>query len=482
MALAVMLLWTTAGCNLIQVDTEKDMERVVIKMGDEEILKKEFNKYLTYNTLIYEVNGYALPEGDSLKTLKEDLLDTMVEIRLLRDQAEKSNLDVTLDDLQEEVDNMLTTFKTELGEDKYDRILTDNHMTREEFETFFRQYMEDVRYANAAIGDFTTQLRSNAKEELDKVIMKVNGEDILKSEFYYRLSMMEFDYYMGTGSGLPSDEESLEFIYEELRNDLAESRLMALKATEAGIQAETTEIEDKAKSLKANFTTYFNNETLGTYLADYYLTVPIFDELLLKDAQRAVLIEKYQKSLETGTTVTSDEIKEYYDKNKSNYDADTVSAKHILVEDEAYANELMTSITDSASFETVFARVQNDDKVKEAADLGAFKFGQMVKEFAGAAFAMAPGQVSSKPVKTEFGYHILYVYDKHTAVIPTLEEKTEEIRTGLVKSKALEKYTDEASATLEKADISKEDIKEPFEVYLDELLEEYGVITYPSRV
>ncbi|QSX07435.1 SurA N-terminal domain-containing protein [Alkalibacter rhizosphaerae] len=480
--LIIAFLVTVAGCSLIQVDTEKDMERIVVEMGDEEIAKKEYNKYLTYHTLIYEVNGYTMPEGDSLKTMKEDLLDTMVEINILRKQAEELDLEVDLEGLSEEADELLTTFLEGLGEDKYLRILEDNYMTREEFESFFRKYMEDVKYANAAIANFTETLREDASAELDKVIMTVDGQTIKKEELYYQLSMVEFEYYLGTGSGLPGDSESLGFIYEEIQNKIAETRLMAAAAEKEGMTASDEEIEEMSKEMKANFSTYFNEETLETYLADYYLTTATYDAMLEEDAKRAVLIEKYQKSLETGLTVTSDEIKEYYDEHKSSYDTDTVSAKHILTESEDHANALLETITDVASFETAFELAKEDEEVKEAADLGAFSFGQMVTEFSAQAFAMDPGEVSTVPVKTEFGYHIIYVYDQHTAEIPTLEEKTSEIREGLVAAKAMELYTEKMTKAKEEAEIEKEEIQDPFEVHMDQLLEQYKVTTYPSRL
>lgn len=480
--LAGIVLISAAGCNLIQVDPEKDMKRVVIEMGEEEILKKEFNDYFTYHTLIYEVNGYTLPEGDALKTMKEDLLDTMVEIRVLRKQAEEKKLDVDLESVTEESEEMLGTFLEELGETKYDRILADHSMTQESFKEFFLQYMEDVKYANAAIAQFTKDLQADGKAELEKTIMTLNGETIQKEELYYQLSLLEFEYYLGTGSGLPTDGENLAYIHDEILNRIIENRLMAQLAEELDLSATTQEVEDKVKTTKTNFTTYFSDEAFKNYLAGYYLTPEQFDALAKEEAQRAVLVEKYKKSLETGITVTEDEIKKYYDENKSKYDTDTVSAKHILVESEEYANELMRGITDAASFEAAFAKAKEDDKVKEAADLGAFAFGKMVTEFSAEAFAFSKGQVSKKPVKTEFGYHIIYVYDKHTAVIPTLEEKKDEIRTGLVTSKALTQYTDKLEKEKEDATIKKEEIKEPFEVFKEQLLEQYKVKTYPSRL
>jgi foldase protein PrsA len=106
----------------------------------------------------------------------------------------------------------------------------------------------------------------------------------------------------------------------------------------------------------------------------------------------------------------------------------------------------------------------------------------MVTEFAEAAFALGVGEVSSEPVQSQYGYHIIYVYDKSEADLPTLADKTDEIRQILVAGKVSEEYETVKSAAIEKTDISKEEIKDPFLAYLEELKDEYKVKTYPSRL
>jgi peptidyl-prolyl cis-trans isomerase C len=54
----------------------------------------------------------------------------------------------------------------------------------------------------------------------------------------------------------------------------------------------------------------------------------------------------------------------------------------------------------------------------------------MVPEFATAAFAMQPGTFTDKPVKSQFGWHVIKVEDRRQNV-PTLEEKAPELREQL---------------------------------------------------
>lgn len=115
-----------------------------------------------------------------------------------------------------------------------------------------------------------------------------------------------------------------------------------------------------------------------------------------------------------------------------------VSARHILIayqgseradasitrsKEEALASiqELKTKLNEGGSFEDLATEYTDDPsgKVKEG-DLGSFAKGAMTQAFEDAAFALEPGQVSDI-VETEFGYHLIQVYDKQAA---TTEMKT----------------------------------------------------------
>jgi len=257
---------------------------------------------------------------------------------------------------------------------------------------------------------------------------------------------------------------------------------MYKQALDEGVEVTEDEIDKEVENLESYFATYFDQEALEGFLSDYYLSLDDYNRLLEEEAARIVHIEKLQKKLETGVTVTSDEISKYYEDKKSSYDTSSISAKHILTESESYARELMDSISDAASFEEAFEKAQDDENVREASDLGEFTHNQMVTEFADAAFALGKGEVIQEPVQSQYGYHIIYVYDKNEAEIPTLEDKTDEIRQILIAGKVTDEYMSLKDQAMEDADISKEEVKDPFLTYLEELKEEYKVKTYPSRL
>lgn len=89
----------------------------------------------------------------------------------------------------------------------------------------------------------------------------------------------------------------------------------------------------------------------------------------------------------------------------------SVKASHILVDTKAEADSIKSKIDNGASFESMAAKYSKCPSGKSGGDLGYFEKGQMVPAFEDAAFALPVGKVSC-PVKTQFGWHLIKVYDK----------------------------------------------------------------------
>ena len=88
-----------------------------------------------------------------------------------------------------------------------------------------------------------------------------------------------------------------------------------------------------------------------------------------------------------------------------------VRASHILVKTEEEANVVLYDIEHGGkSFEDAAKEKSLCPSGKKGGDLGWFGRGMMVKEFENAAFSMEKGEIS-KPVKTQFGYHIIKIED-----------------------------------------------------------------------
>jgi len=91
--------------------------------------------------------------------------------------------------------------------------------------------------------------------------------------------------------------------------------------------------------------------------------------------------------------------------------ATKVHAKHILVKTEEEANAILYDLKQGKDFDEIAKEKSMCPSGKKGGDLGWFGRGMMVKEFETAAFSLDKDELS-KPVKTQFGWHIIKVIEK----------------------------------------------------------------------
>lgn len=140
-------------------------------------------------------------------------------------------------------------------------------------------------------------------------------------------------------------------------------------------------------------------------------------------------------SAEIASRITEDAMRARYQQQVANRPAEEeVHARHILVPTETEAREALAEIRGGADFAAVAQRRSTGPGTREGGDLGFFKRGDMVPEFAEAAFALQPGQVSENPVRSPFGWHIIKVEERRQAAAPSFEEAAPAIRQQLLQA------------------------------------------------
>jgi len=138
---------------------------------------------------------------------------------------------------------------------------------------------------------------------------------------------------------------------------------------------------------------------------------------------------------DSGDKAASEEaMKKFYDDTvKTLKPEEEVRARHILVPTEDEAKKALDRVKKGEDFAKVAAEISKDPgSGKEGGDLGYFTRDRMVKEFADAAFALKPGEVSGV-VKSQFGYHIIKLEDRRTQPVPPFEQVKEQLKTYLVR-------------------------------------------------
>jgi parvulin-like peptidyl-prolyl isomerase len=135
-----------------------------------------------------------------------------------------------------------------------------------------------------------------------------------------------------------------------------------------------------------------------------------------------LLVNLWMKKQLDSIIVSDSEAKEFYDKNKDKFvQKETVHARHILVPDEKTAKEIINELKGlkgdalKVKFIELAKEKSKGPSAPKGGDLGNFAKGQMVPEFSKAVWALEKGQITLKPVKTQFGYHIIYLEDKTIA-------------------------------------------------------------------
>ncbi|WP_138754913.1 foldase protein PrsA [Paenibacillus sinopodophylli] len=242
----------------------------------------------------------------------------------------------------------------------------------------------------------------------DETVATVNGVNIKQDRLY--------DALVTAGGKATLDN----IITEELINQ--EAKASNIEVTDADIDAEIDLIKKSFES----------DEQFESTLAQYQMTL----ESLKKDTKINLTIRKI---LEPKTDVTDDEIKQFYDTNKDTLGTpEEIQASHILVATKEEADAILAEIKQGGDFAAIAKEKSIDTGSKDnGGDLGFFGKGAMVPEFEAAAFALKINEISAV-VQSEHGFHIIKKTAEKAAVIPTFEEKKEEIKRQLVATEANE--------------------------------------------
>ncbi|CZE48147.1 peptidylprolyl isomerase [Campylobacter geochelonis] len=176
----------------------------------------------------------------------------------------------------------------------------------------------------------------------------------------------------------------------------------------------------------------------------------------------SLAFQVWQKKEFDKVKVSDADAKKFYDENadKLFMKPDEVKAKHILVDDEKKAKEIIAKLAkvEKSKLKDEFSKVagaeSKDPTAKQnGGDLGWFSKNQMVKEFGDAAFALKDGEMSKTPVKSDFGYHIILKEESKKAQKVPFDSVKDMIKESLKGQKFQQEITTKSDELFKKANV-----------------------------
>jgi parvulin-like peptidyl-prolyl isomerase len=164
----------------------------------------------------------------------------------------------------------------------------------------------------------------------------------------------------------------------------------------------------------------------------------------LEKVKQKLAYQIWIRNLSETVKVTDKEVKEYYEKNKAKYvTGEEFKASHILVKTEKEANEIIKKLSSSKDIKKEFVTLAKEKSIgpsgPSGGDLGWFTKEKMLPEFSEAAAKLKIGEITKKAVKTQYGYHVIYLEDKKEPTTLTFKQIEKQLNQELLQLKFVEK-------------------------------------------
>jgi len=253
-----------------------------------------------------------------------------------------------------------------------------------------------------------------SSEQSNPVVARVDGVDIRRQEVIELVNTMPPQMRQALGARIYS--EALE---QAIGNKLADSRA-SLSSLESDPVVQKQLWQAKEQIVRANF------------------------------VERAV-----------SSRISEDKLKAGYDLYVKNFpEVEELKAAHILVDDEKTAKDLIKKLDKGADFAELAKENSKDGSADNGGQLGYFAKNEVVPEFAEAAFSAKVGTYVSKPVKSEFGYHIVRVDEKRMRPAASFDNVKPYIKQDLERKELVAMLNEwKSKANIERFDINGNPIK-----------------------
>ncbi len=231
----------------------------------------------------------------------------------------------------------------------------------------------------------------------------VGDEHITRATLDRRLHEAKCSYDLQKKTFPKAGSAEYQSIESQVLQSLVQRAELAQKAPSLSASVTDQQVETQLTSLKKQ---YFNGDE-KKYLAELKRQC-VTDADVRDDLRSSLLSNEISKKVTASVKVTPTEVRAYFDEHRAVYTTpQTRVVRHILVKDKATADRLYAQLKGGADFATLAKKYSTDPGSKAQGGQLTVTRGQTVPQFDTVAFALKTGELS-KPVKSQYGWHIIY--------------------------------------------------------------------------
>ena len=230
----------------------------------------------------------------------------------------------------------------------------------------------------------------------------VDGEEIAKSDYDALLAQAKKSYKNQKREFPKAGSQEFQTLKNQAVQFLVQREQFEQEAEELDVEITDKQVDARLAQIQKQ---YFGGDKkkFEKQLKDQGLT----EAQVRKDIRSQIVSEKIFEEVTGKVKVTDKQVEEYYDKNKAQYSQpESREVRHILVKTKAKADDIYDQLKGGADFAALAKKFSEDTGSKANGGKLTISKGQTVAPFDQTAFLLKKNEIS-KPVKTEFGFHII---------------------------------------------------------------------------
>lgn len=269
------------------------------------------------------------------------------------------------------------------------------------------------------------------------ILATVGSENIMEDDLNKIMSSYDAQLKQKYGVDYASNS-NLKSIIKKIKKQqldkLIDEKILLKKAVELNLKPAENDItkliNDEINKVKTQYSGQYDN-----YLKQNGINENQFKELL----NNSIIEKAVEDEIVKNVTITDDEVKTYYDKNKdTTFTKDSgATVAHILVADEQIAKDLKAKLDSGADFAALAKANSTDPGSKSNGGILGFipyNTTELVSEFVDGFKNLKEGQVSN-PVKSQYGYHLIKATGLKIGEVIQFDQVKEKIKEALLQEK-----------------------------------------------